>query len=82
VTETEYFIHTFKRILERCAKKFKEREKRHGNTWMLEDIERLKDKLEEEFEEWMKADSDISEIIDIINVALMLAERLNESEEG
>lgn len=64
-----------------CQEVLDKHQKKKGDTWKTCHINFLKQKLDEEYNEWSNSpegDLEIEywEVIDIINVATMLAERL------
>lgn len=65
----------FTKELKRCKRIFKKHNKTKGDSWKTCNIKILQEKLIEEFNEWYITKTDINELADIINVALMLMAR-------
>ena len=69
----------FNDVLKLCEIKFEKRREKHGDSWKHCNIMALREKLEEEFNEYLEAfivDEEIEELIDVINACLMLVKRL------
>lgn len=67
----------FNRELNQCRAIFDRHDERKGDSWRRCTVEFLELKLLEEVDEWLSDKSNINELGDIINVALMLMSRLN-----
>ena len=66
-----------------CQEVLDKHSKKKGESWKTCDIDFLREKLEEEVQEWKdipfrQLEEEYNELIDIINVATMLAERLRD----
>lgn len=66
-----------------CQEVLNRHRKKKGKSWKTCDIDFLREKLEEEIQEWKdipfgQLEEEYNELIDIINVATMLAERLRD----
>lgn len=75
------FNYTFLQILVDCKKKYDLRRERYGDTWRNITIPELRKKLNEEIDELQTTfsdDNEYEELLDVINMALMLATRKNE----
>lgn len=64
-----------------CQKVLDKHHKKKGDSWKTCDIQDLRNKLDEEFKEYLSihisdAEEEYKELLDVINVATMLAERL------
>ena len=63
-----------------CQKVLNYHSNKKGDSWKIVPIDFLKLRLNEEYKEWVDCKEDLKreycELIDIINIAVMLAERL------
>lgn len=60
---------------------YEDKKKEYGESWKTMELWQLRDRLQEELKEYQEADNLIEEyfeLIDVINVALMLATRMGQ----
>jgi len=76
----EFEIKEFEFVLIDAMKKFESKRKKYKDSWKECSLDILRNKLDEEYEEWGEVKyiklKEYDELLDIINVALMLAERI------
>jgi len=75
---TNDFVH----VLTDCNLKYKHKMPEYGDSWKKMPLEHLYNRLDEEFFEFSnsKPSEEYGELIDIINIALMLATRIKQSD--
>lgn len=80
---------TFERILQMAEVKYIIKKEMYGESWKKMDIDTLRKRLIEESNEWKESyvrgahpDKEFDELIDIINVACMIAERIRPEQKG
>lgn len=72
----------FEDVLKDAYDKFVSKKSKYGESWKHVSIKELTNKFVEEYTEWNTSDEDkeeYKELLDIINVALMLATRISQS---
>ena len=68
------------------AEKFHRREEKRGETWRTMTVEQLRQRLLEEFVEWLEATlkgnvtDELEELVDIANQCMLLYHRLKEAD--
>jgi hypothetical protein len=78
-TRLEMLLETFPGILQDAASKYELRMQRYGDSWKTRAFEDIQKHLRSEVAEYFEANTaadQYGEVIDIINVALILAMRL------
>lgn len=71
----------FDLVLKDAYFKYQSKQQKHGNSWKYMELDALRGRLREEFHEWKmskQGKEEYYELIDIINIASMLATRIKE----
>jgi len=65
-------------VLEQAEEKYKSKLPKYGESWKTMPIDKLRERLNQEYSEWSNCsdDTEFSELLDIINLACMVARRL------
>ena len=72
------FNEDFLRVIMDCKKKYDSKLSIYGESWKTCNLDFLRNRLDGEYKEWTNEETnEYDELIDIINVALMTAKRLN-----